>query len=105
MTISPNDARRRNCSGESLSVRIAWVRVLHGVVFAVVIILLFATPMLLLTAAVSTHSTLHEALVRFAAFWFPMWSLVVVWVTLDAAALLGFVGPRSDPTGPRGLLL
>jgi len=26
-----------------------------------------------------------------------------VWVTLDASALFGFVGPRPDPLGPKSL--
>ena len=73
-------------------------------IFAVIIVLLIATPAFLFVAAVS-NSTLYGFLGQTTMFWFPLWAIIAVWVTLDASALYGLIGPRPDPLGPKALKL
>jgi hypothetical protein len=74
-------------------------------IFAVIIVLLIATPAFLFVAAVSKESTLYGFLGQTTMFWFPLWAIIAVWVTLDASALYGLIGPRPDPLGPKALKL
>lgn len=73
--------------------------------FATVLLFLFATPLLLLMAALSTGSALQGVFAWLTAVWFPVWAVFAVWVALDASALYGFVGPRPDSLGPKALRL
>jgi hypothetical protein len=75
------------------------------IIFAGSLLLLLATPVLLLTTAVSNGSAVRDALTRLSVFWFPAWAVFAVWVTLEAAAFYGFIGPRPDPLGPTALRL
>jgi hypothetical protein len=72
-------------------------------IFAVILVLLIATPAFLFVAAVSKDSTLYGFLGQTTMFWFPLWAIIAVWVTLDASALYSFVGPRPDPFGSKAL--
>src|SRR5882762_1391311 len=56
-----------------------------------------------MVAAFPTDSALHGGLAHSTMFWFALWAVFAVWVTLDASALLGLVGPRPDPLGPKAL--
>ena len=67
--------------------------------------LLIATPAFLFVAAVSNDSTLYGFLGQTTMFWFPLWAIIAVWVTLDASALYALIGPRPDPFGPKALRL
>ena len=58
-----------------------------------------------MVAAFPTDSALHGGLAHSTMFWFTLWAVFAVWVTLDASALLGLVGPRPDPLGPKALRL
>jgi hypothetical protein len=44
--------------------------------------LLIATPAFLFVAAVSNDSTLYGFLGQITVFWFPLWAIIAVWVTL-----------------------
>jgi hypothetical protein len=79
------------------------VSILWRVAVALLICLLCIVPILLVMAAASTDSWLHEWSVRSVLFWFPLWGLFAVWVTLDAATLLAFAAPRPDPLGSKAL--
>jgi hypothetical protein len=93
-----------NCAvGGGLSVPKTTTR--RRTIFAVILVLLIATPAFLFVAAVSNDSTLYGFLGPTTVFWFPLWAIIAVWVTLDASALYGFIGPRPDPFGPKALRL
>jgi hypothetical protein len=77
--------------------------ILRQITFVAVLVLLFAVPAVLLVAAVSDSFALRDTIVRLTVFWFPVWAVFTVWVSLDAVALYGFVGPRPDPLGPKAL--
>jgi hypothetical protein len=77
--------------------------VVRSIAFVAVLLLLLAVPVVLLITAVSGDLALRDSLARFTVFWFPAWGVFAVWVTLDAVALYGFVGPRPDPLGPKAL--
>lgn len=77
--------------------------ILWRVAVALLICLLCVVPLLLLMAATSTDSWLHLWSARSVVFWFPLWEIIAVWVTLDAATLLALVGPRPDPLGPKAM--
>jgi hypothetical protein len=77
--------------------------IFRKIAFVVVFVLLFSTPALLLLAAVSANCPLRGILAQTTAFWFPVWAVFAVWVTLDSSALFGFVGPRPDPLGHKAL--
>jgi hypothetical protein len=77
--------------------------ILRKIAFATVLFFLFAMPVLLMMAAVSNGFALRDTLTRLTVFWFPVWAVFAVWVTLDAVALYGFIGPRPDPLGPKAL--
>jgi len=77
--------------------------IVRKIAFVVALILLFAAPVVLLTTAVSAELALRDSLARLTVFWFPLWALFAVWVTLDAVAFYGFIGPRPDPLGPKAL--
>ena len=101
---SSTDRPRMNCAvGGGLSVPKTTTR--RRTIFAVVLVLLIATPAFLFVAAVSNDSTLHGFLGQTTVFWFPLWAIIAVWVTLDASALYGLIGPRPDPFGPKALRL
>jgi hypothetical protein len=101
---SSNDRARTNCGvGGGLSVPKATIR--GRTIFAAVLMLLIATPAFLFVVAVSNDSTLYGVLGQITVFWFPLWAIFAVWVTLDASALYGLTGPRPDPFGPKALKL
>ena len=101
---SSNDRARTNCGvGGGLSVPKATLR--GRTIFAVVLMLLIATPAFLFVAAVSDDSRLYGVLGQITVFWFPLWAIFAVWVTLNASALYGLIGPRPAPLGPRALKL
>jgi hypothetical protein len=101
---SSTDRPRMNCAvGGGLSVPKTTTR--RRTIFAVILVLLIATPAFLFVAAVSNDSTLCGFLGQTTVFWFPLWAIIAVWVTLDASALYGFIGPRPDPFGPKALRL
>jgi hypothetical protein len=64
-----------------------------------------ATPAFLFMAALSNDSTLYGVLGQVTMFWFPLWAIFAVWVTLDASALYGLVVPRPHPFEPKALRL
>src|SRR4029077_5206963 len=98
---SSNDRARTNCGvGGDLSAPKTTTR--RRTIFAVILVLLIATPAFLFVAAVSNDSTLYGFLGQTTVFWFPLWAIIAVWVTLDASALYGLIGPRPDPLGPQG---
>jgi len=74
-------------------------------IFAVILVLLIATPAFLFVAAVSDDSKVYGVLGQTTVFWFPLWAICAVWVTLDASALYGLIGSRPDPFGPKALSL
>lgn len=74
----------------------------RATVAAVVFVLCFV-PLLLDIA--STDSGLRAWLVSFVIFWFPLWVVFAVWVTLDAAALFSLAGPRPDPLGSKAFTI
>ena len=101
---SSTDRPRMNCAvGGGLSVQKTTTR--RRTIFAVILVLLLATPAFLFVAAVSNDSTLYGFLGQTTMFWFPLWAIIAVWVTLDASALYGLIGPRPDPLGPKALKL
>src|SRR5882762_8474713 len=73
------------------------------IVFAAIVVMLFAAPVFLLLTAISAPFPLRDALAANTMYWFPGWAVFTVWVALDASALFGFAGPRPDPFGPRAL--
>ena len=74
-------------------------------IFAAVLLLLIATPAFLFIAALSNDSRMYSTLRRITVFWFPLWGIFAVWISLNASALYGFVGPRPSPFGPKALRL
>jgi hypothetical protein len=105
MTDASSTDRVRGSGGATGSVCVLKVSILWHTIFAVVVLFLIATPSFLFMAALSTDSALHGVLAHITVFWFPLWAILAVWVTLDASALYGFVGPRPDPFGPKALRL
>ena len=100
---STDRARMKRAVGGGLSVPKTTTR--RCTIFAVILVLLIATPAFLFVAAVSNDSTLYGFLGQTTMFWFPLWAIIAVWVTLDASALYGLIGPRPDPFGPKALKL
>src|SRR5579864_6736806 len=97
---SSNDRARTSCGvGGGLSVPKATIR--RRTIFAVILVLLIATPAFLFVAAVSNDSTLYGFLGQTTVFWFPLWAIIAVWVTLDASALYGLIGLGQIHSGPR----
>lgn len=74
------------------------------VAFAMAMLLLIATPIFIFFVALTIGSNAHRA-AEYTPICFPIWAIFAVWVTLDAPALLGLVGPRPDPFGSRSLQL
>ena len=83
---------------------LGWLRtsVVRRTVFAAVLFLLITTPLVVFLAAVILGSNLDRA-EQFTLFYFPIWAIFAVWVVLDSPALLGLLGPRPDPFGPKAL--
>lgn len=104
MTVASSTERVRG-SGGTANVRVLKVSISWHTIFAVSLLFLIATPSFLFWAALFTHSRLHSVLAHISVFWFPLWAIFAVWVTMDASALYGFVGPRPDPFGPKALRL
>ena len=77
--------------------------VVRKIAFVVVLLLLLAVPVVLFVTTLSADLALRASLAQFTVFWFPVWAVFAVWVTLDAVALYGLVGPRPDPLGPKAL--
>jgi hypothetical protein len=98
-----SDDQVRGNGGVAEGLSVPKASILRHTVFAVALLLLIATPSFLFIAAVSTDSTLHGVLSHITVLGFPLWATFAVWVTLDASALFGFVGPRPDPFGSRAL--
>lgn len=88
---------------DALKKRAPQAGVVRKIAFVVVLLFLLAVPVVLLVTALSADLALRASLVQFTVFWFPVWAVFAVWVTLDAVALYGFVGPRPDPLGPKAL--
>src|SRR5437879_9679164 len=87
---SSTDRPRMNCAvGGGLSVPKTTTR--RRTIFAVILMLLIATPAFLFVAAVSNDSTLYGFLGQTTVFWFPLWAIIVVWLTLDASVIYCFV--------------
>ena len=105
MTSTPNNGRVQGMDGAPCDPGVPQASIFRRAVFALVLLLLLATPLLLLVAAVSTGSALHVVVAQLTAIWFPLWAVFAVWVALDASALYGFAGPRPDPFGPKALIL
>jgi hypothetical protein len=105
MTNRPNNGREGGFGTTPWNLGIQRVGIFRGVIFVAVLLSLFAIPLVLMVVAISPDSALHRALVPVTAYWFPLWAVFSVWVTLDASALFGFVGPRPDPLGPQALRL
>ena len=84
-------------------IRVPQPSIFRRVVLAAVISILFVVPLTLLTTAVSEGSALQTVFVKTSLLWFPVWSTIMLLVTLDAPALFGFAGPRPDPFGPKAL--
>jgi hypothetical protein len=76
-------------------------RKIRHVAFVAALLLLITTPLVVFFAAL-TLSDAHRA-EQFTLFYFPLWGAFAVWVVLDSPALLGLVGPRPDPFGPKAL--
>ena len=74
------------------------------VAFAAAMLFLIATPIFIFVAALTTGSNADRA-AEYTPICFPIWGIFAVWVTLDAPALLGLVGPRPDPFGSKSLQL
>ena len=100
---STDRARMKRAVGGGLSVPKTTTR--RRTIFAVILVLLIATPAFLFVAAVSNDSTLYGFLGQTTMFWFPLWAIIAVWLTLDASALYALIGPRPDPFGPKALRL
>ncbi|PYX44343.1 MAG: hypothetical protein DMG83_14080 [Acidobacteria bacterium] len=105
MTDAASNDQVRGSGGVAEGLSVPKASILRHTVFVVALLLLIATPSFLFIATVSTDSTLHGVLGHITVFGFPLWATFAVWVTLDASALYGFVGPRPDPFGPKALLL
>jgi hypothetical protein len=99
-----NDRLRRSCD-EAVGLSVSRMSLLQHAVFALVLLCLIAIPTFLFVVVVSHDSKLHEVLDHITVFGFPLWAIFAVWVTLDASALYGLIGPRPDPLGPRALRL
>ena len=100
---STDRSQMKRAVGGGLSVPKTTTR--RRTIFAVILVLLIATPAFLFVAAVSNDSTLYGFLGQTTVFWFPLWAIIAVWVTLDASVLYGLIGPRPDPFGPKALRL
>jgi len=74
------------------------------IAFAAAMLLLIATPIFIFVAALTLGPNADRA-AEYTPICFPIWASFAVWVTLDAPALLGLVGPRPDPFGSRSLQL
>ena len=74
------------------------------VAFAMAMLLLIATPIFISFVALTIGSNADRA-AEYTPIYFPIWAVFAVWVTLDAPALLGLVGPRPDPFGSKSLQL
>jgi len=105
MTSTPNNGRAQGMDGAPRDPGVPQASIFRRAAFALVLLLLWATPLLLLLAAVSTGSALHDIVDRLTVIGFPLWAVVALWVALDASALYGFAGPRPDPLGPKALSL
>ena len=105
MTSTPNNGRVQGVDDAPRGLGVPQASIFRRAAFALVLLLLLATPLLLVMAAVSTGSALHDVLEQLTAIWFPLWAVFAVWVALDASALYGFAGPRPDPLGPKALSL
>jgi hypothetical protein len=103
MTSTPNNGRVQGMDEVPRGLGVPQASIFRRAAFALVLLLLLATPLLLVMAAVSTGSALHDVVERLTAIWFPFWAVFAVWVALDASALYGFAGPRPDPLGPKAL--
>jgi hypothetical protein len=104
MTNRPNSGRERGFGMTPWNLGMQQVGIFRRVTFVAALLSLFAIPLLLMVS-ISPDATLHRVLVPVTAYWFPLWAVFSVWVTLDASALFGFVGPRPDPLGPQALRL
>jgi hypothetical protein len=104
MTSARHDGRGEAVGGAPGDFGPPQVTILRKITFVAVLFFLFTTPVLLLVAALSTDFALLSV-AQFTVFWFPLWGVFAVWVTLDASALYGFVGPRPDPLAPQALRL
>ena len=71
--------------------------------FAAVLSAMLLNPLLVLFGVFSIAA--HTSLFHVGTCWFSVWGLAAVWLSLDAAALLAWVGRRPDPLGPRSLAL
>src|SRR5207245_11780058 len=100
---STDRARMKRAVGGGLSVPKTTTR--RRTIFAVILMLLIATPAFLFVAAVSNDSTLYGFLGQTTVFWFPLWAIIAVWVTLYASALYGLIRPRPDTFVPMALNL
>ena len=105
MTDAASNDQVRGSGGVAEDLSVPKASILRHTVFLVALLLVIATPSFLFIATVSSDSTLHAVLAHITVFGFPLWASFAVWVTLDASALYGFVGPRPDPFGPKALLL
>jgi hypothetical protein len=105
MTGAPNGRQWRERAVLPLADSFPKTSFLRRSVFRTALIFLIAIPSCLFVAALSPYSALNEFLAPHTAFWFPVWAVFAVWVTLDAPALYGFIGPRPDPFGPKAIKL
>lgn len=105
MTSTPHNGRVQRMDDAPRDPGVPQASIFRRAAFALVLLLLLATPLLLLLATVSTGSALHDIVDRLAVIGFPLWAVFAVWVALDASALYGFAGPRPDPLGPKALSL
>ena len=105
MTSAPKNGRVQGMGDAPDDLGVPRVSTSRRAAFAAVLLLLFATPLLLVMATVSTDSALRGVVERLITLWFPLWAVFAVWVALDASALYGLAGPRPDPLGPKALRL
>jgi len=105
MTSTPTNGRAQGMDGAPRDPGVPQASIFRRAAFALVLLFLLATPLLLFLAAVSTGSALHDIVDQLTVLWFPLWAVFALWVALDASALYSFVGPRPDPLGPKALSL
>jgi hypothetical protein len=105
MTDASSYDQVRGSGGVAEGLGVPKASMLRHTVFVVALLLLIATPSFLFIAAVSTDSTLRGALAHMTVLGFPLWATFAVWVTLDASALFGFVGPIHSGLRLLGCLL
>jgi hypothetical protein len=94
----------RGLGSDSMNLPLGWLKasVIRRTVFAAVLFLLITTPLVVFLAAVTLGSNLHHS-EQFTPLYFPIWAVLAVWVVVDSPALLGLLGPRPDPFGPKAL--